>query len=229
MSDKTFEWTDELVAEFGEYYRKKQGVDYSTWGKCILDAFKESKEKDVHKDYEVLEGALMPGFSKKKHINSVKRLSDNQVYSLGDYAKVKANNGDITNFVINGFVEENGIIMVLVKNSGCRFSLSMLQPKEKVPLFTTEDGVEVFPNQKVYGVNADFKYTNSYYWADGSFGKYSLARGVLYFSTEEKAQEYILLNKPIQVTYQEMLNQFKGGYASTLVVLEKFFKAKINP
>jgi hypothetical protein len=77
--------------------------------------------------------------------------------------------------------------------------------KVKQPLFTTEDGVDIFKGDKTYYVfndltpecNSGFKCK----WKvrGGFYQNYQVNQGNEYykvFSTKEKAEEYILLNKP---------------------------------
>jgi len=113
-STDNFKWTDELVREFANFYKSKQGVDYTTWGKCIMDSFKKSKSPSTNlsdgKDWEIVsfkvknvgygfDGQILPkvdGYfgikelhvteeellkSKIHYINSVRRLSDNAVFT----------------------------------------------------------------------------------------------------------------------------------------------------
>lgn len=69
---------------------------------------------------------------------------------------------------------------------------------EKVdPLFKTEDGVDVYLNQNTYGVNSKMTLSGCYNWFKKEhFIKDSLQSNNKYFSTLEKAEEYINKNKP---------------------------------
>ena len=63
--------------------------------------------------------------------------------------------------------------------------------KIKQPLFTTEDDVNIFKGDKYCAVFYDFKYLEQ-----EAIKNYELDNATLRFSTKEKAEEYILLNKP---------------------------------
>jgi len=64
--------------------------------------------------------------------------------------------------------------------------------KLDIPLFKTEDGVDIFEGDKVYFVNI----TNQRFNIDICLQADLYKSHLLYFSTKEKAEEYILMNKP---------------------------------
>lgn len=67
---------------------------------------------------------------------------------------------------------------------------------KKQPLFTTEDGVEIFENDKYWFV----KPLQDYYLGEVIAIEHSMTgrkqENILDFSTKEKAEEYIIMNKP---------------------------------
>src|SRR6185312_383711 len=73
-----FQWTDELVKEFEIFYNK---IDYAITGcdpiQKVIEQFKKSKEPK--KEYEILSTCPIEG-----EIHSVKRLSDGEVFKVGD-------------------------------------------------------------------------------------------------------------------------------------------------
>jgi hypothetical protein len=70
-----------------------------------------------------------------------------------------------------------------------KIELNKANKKQKI--FTSADGVDIFEGDKVYGVNFGFT---------GTFDTFQLEIAAkeswFKFSTKEKAEEYILLNKP---------------------------------
>jgi len=87
---------------------------------------------------------------------------------------------------------------------------------EKVePLFKTEDEVDVFLHQHTYGVLIPLMtLCGSYVWDKQEYFKdFSLSKDVKYFSTQEKAQEYIDKHKPKTFTF--------GGYECSFKVEHK--------
>ena len=125
-------------------------------------------------------------------IYSVKRLSDGEIFTIGD----KTNFGLISKIVIN-----NNSLSFYFEQKSCGYNLQTLIKWK--PLFTTEDGVDIFEDDKVYFVNkiGDVFHTNHL-----KIKKYQ--SHLLYFSTKEKAEEYILLNKPC-LSYGEVQEYLK--------------------
>lgn len=79
MPETKFEWTDELVKEFMTYIFSPISTAQKLADKFINE-FKKSKE--VKPDYEIFNYRLW--HNKDKEIFSVRRLSDNEVFSVGD-------------------------------------------------------------------------------------------------------------------------------------------------
>ena len=121
-------------------------------------------------------------------IQSVKRLSDNEVFTIGDICNpitpiFKNNSHPITKFEL---ILNNTKLRVQSKN--WYLSIENIE-KSKPILFTTEDGVDIKEGEKTYRVSK-----NSYLV---SFHKYESNKDeAKYFSTKEAAEEYIILNKP---------------------------------
>lgn len=132
-------------------------------------------------------------------IHSVKRLSDGEVFMVGD---TYTNNEyprfgirTITNFnVTNGSIYINNTSTELGRWSKC-----------KTPLFTTSDGVDIFKGDTVWGIYVDdhkifcVKATPSievYPWVHSTF------------SSEEAAKEYIFNITP-SISLQDIKNYYK--------------------
>lgn len=134
-------------------------------------------------------------YSKIYLIHSVKRLSDGEIFTIGD--KVKA--FDRTE-VINKFYQgtHNSQKHILFWNLG--YNIDKLV-KIKQSLFKTEDGVDIFEGDDYYAINITF-FNN--YGLLKAFDKnspdirpfwQSNRLACKYFSTKEKVEEYILINK----------------------------------
>jgi hypothetical protein len=125
-------------------------------------------------------------------ILSVRRESDGEVFTFGDkiscqqYPKEVR---EITDFSLN-----NNEIEVNDGIDEYTFKLSEIF-KAKQKLFTTEDGVDIYEGDNVYYTNRECNH-NSYVliakWNDQC--KNHLSN--IHFSTKEKAEEYIIMNKP---------------------------------
>lgn len=122
---------------------------------------------------------------KKIQPYSVKRLKDNLIFAINDTTDC----GIIEKFFIS---EVCGWMDVHFTN-GRGATLNSIQPlpKPKVPLFTTEDGVEIFGfDSYVWIIDEKLQKTFT------QVGKYLEAGFVKYFSNKQKAEEYIELHKP---------------------------------
>ena len=146
-------------------------------------------------------------------IHSVKRLSDGEVFTVGEEEKTV---GIILKIEISG-----GTIFLY------RYSHSIyLQYAEKVKqptvLLTTEDGKEITDGEKIiYWCNKDF---DTYDLRAGDLGGNLL--GCKYFSTQESRDEYIQQNKPVSISYTELTKAIKFNIPQ-LDLLITFFKQKI--
>lgn len=127
-------------------------------------------------------------------IQSVERLSDGAVFSVGD--------------VIRGYEEDPGFTVEHIWDNGWGLVLANYPQNSlgsrsaflnkatlKKPLFTTEDGVEVFENDKVFVVHL-----NSFGAYEKTISKTNVRtyyrEGNKCFKSEASAASYILNNKP---------------------------------
>jgi len=130
-------------------------------------------------------------------IQSVKRLSDGEIFTLGD--KVKQRNVVHNNvFNIRKFeMDANKEHLLVISNGGIR--LHKIEHYTPI-LFTTKDGINIFKgNEYWFVVESEHSFLNSYKplkhicdWDNTE----KPPLGYVQFSTKEKAEEYILWNKP---------------------------------
>lgn len=138
------------------------------------------------------------------YITSVKRLSDGEVFSIGDkinFRGLYGNNSEHKYDTIRGFDLKQDANLGILYHNGL-VGLSKIE-KYKEPILTTFDGVELF-NQDVYyfiwlNKPAHGQEINKVYKAivrdleeDTSWSS-----DAVFFSTKESAEEYILMNKPL--------------------------------
>lgn len=116
-------------------------------------------------------------------IHSVKRLSDGEVFTVGD--KIKLITGHNNRIIAQIVVIENEIRFNNTNNGEIDLDKAI---KIKSPLFTTEDGVDVFEGDYVYSIG-DFIIFNYLVKENNTIPLIS-------FSTKEKAEQYILMNNP---------------------------------
>jgi len=168
-------------------------------------------------------------------IFSVRRLSDNTVFYVGDEVDVTTDGGKGFRDTIHHFTFTSGvnIIDVYFKDQlRTAFDIHWLKlakklpPKEEVKslLFTTSDGVGMYMMDGYYSVSDEFYlcYSN----AHPSVLNEILSKRT--FSTKEKAEEYILMNKPC-MSIEDLMNHegFNIGEKS-LQLLKQLAKNKIN-
>jgi hypothetical protein len=167
-------------------------------------------EEVVEKDYEILSitdcnnihiklsngnfkygiSTISEDFINEYPIHSVKRLSDGEVFTVGDKVSDKMiiwKNCNIREFIIN---ENNLIVSIKQQELHGNYALNCIKHIKK-PLFTTEDGVDIFKGDKTCWINS-WIVTNFTDWKRTMF----LELNEKHFSTIEKANEYILMNKP---------------------------------
>jgi len=152
------------------------------------------------------------------YISKVKRIVDNQVFTVGDKIdRIATINGCYKNNAIKGFSISNRdeLIVSLGKqiddtyygSKGCNLSIISHSKEEKI--LTTEDGVDMYDFQDVYFIVENWATINNYNVYYTAVTKSSSTTNNLYFSTKEKAQEYIKINKPLFKT-EDGVNMFKG-------------------
>ena len=151
-------------------------------------------------------------------IHSVKRLSDGkeEIFTIGD----KTTLGIITCFRLL----DNEIMVDFDNRNSILLKSTQLQ-HIKEPIFQTEDGVDIFEGDTIYEIFPTFTiYETKWYNYYGKNGK--PLKNKIYFSTKEKAEEYILMNKPcLSLKEIKETTTIKG---LSLKKLEKLVKSKIQ-
>lgn len=164
------------------------------------------KEHNKYSDgiYKPLGGKYNVGFftysekevleSKNYEIYSVRSLSDNVEFKLGDTIKEVLSNNPQKTWKITAFHIESEIVEVqeLNVNHGSYTTLHFRNIKlYKEKLFTTEDGVDIFEGDKYVMLDV------ANWYIDETGGKGLNEKDYrIFFASKEKAEEYILLNKP---------------------------------
>ncbi|MBC7845585.1 MAG: hypothetical protein H7Y10_03740 [Flavobacterium sp.] len=221
----TTEWNDKLV--YGSH-----GCSSNWKGTIFYDAHPEFWQRVEEVDYDILsvigkEGTVI---SKENYtfpecfqtlvnaknpfdIFSVKRLSDGEVFNIKDFT---------TKGVIHKFEITPSHLSVSVGDQ--KTLLRTFDKIKKTPLFTTEDGVDIFIGSSVYPVSDDFKLLYT------SFVK-ERDKNIRCFSTKEKAEEYIITHKPClsikDIFNSKELNLSNAERARIKIVLEEIVKNKL--
>jgi len=151
------------------------------------------KSNEPVREWEILEYLLehnqLIGHYCAGKIKSVKRLSDGIVFSVGDITHA----GEITSFEIQG---QN----MIAKGSDFEYHINQLE-KDKLPLFKTHNGKDVWENQVVLMLDKHSWTTRPIAASeamirDCGFYKDKEKLNLEFFSNDVAAQEYITLNKP---------------------------------
>jgi hypothetical protein len=205
--------------ELGYVIEKREGTNmyfYNGLQVTYPDKYPEFWEEVIEKDYEILtfthntsDGVVkvsktdlaltVEEFLKNKcwKIHSVKRLSDGEVFTIGDhvrlikqscYFKIESLEINFNTITINKYLN----------TIDC-------YEKYRQPLFTTEDGVDMFEGDKYWYIKLPCKFNG--FTGEHLMKAYSTVANknndtsckidnILGFSTKEAAEEYILMNKP---------------------------------
>jgi hypothetical protein len=126
-------------------------------------------------------------------IHAVRRIKDNEVFCVGDRVKIIASSvsAPITEFrLVDGQLKAWGDDNNTSHSFG-GYSINRFD-KAKPILFTTEDGVHVYPMQYFHMVD-ERNWTISERCEADTF---CTIEELKYFSSKEKAEEYVLMNKP---------------------------------
>lgn len=192
-----------------------------------IEGFSEFWEEVKEKDYEILDIAYSSGVicryespiitsmyeNKDKFIksflaspagykiHSVKRLSDGEIFTIGDIIS----GFSFSSRAIKGFeIMPNGKINI-VQDAG--FSCLEDINKIKKPIFKTADGVDIFKGGGCWCVDNLLNYSHIF-----NITKHPNEKC---FSTKEKAQEYIDLNKP-KYSLQDIIDAYESPKPSML-------------
>jgi hypothetical protein len=156
-----------------------------------------------------------------KTIKSVKRLSDDTIFSIGDKVinpKLRSN----ATFTITRFeLDCNGEHMLAFGGGGA-IGIHKIE-KYKEPLFITEDKVEIFKGDGYWQVTPEF---NHYFIGNNDYARRDCDK---HFSTEQAAKEYIRLNKPkysLEDIYSCLELVSWGGGLSNYLDLDKLHELK---
>lgn len=158
----------------GQLVTKRENGKYLLSNTEIEDEFQGATLEEVKSFWD----------SKKHKIYSVKRLSDGEVFTVGDIIKGKK--------LIEIFAAPSNNRDLVLSLEGMRRALYIIEDcpiKVDKILFTTEDGIELFGGESVFSVTDDFIlcYTSCIIEDNG--------KGVRLFAKKENAEKFISNNK----------------------------------
>ena len=207
---------------------------YPSWMIENSNDWEEEVDCKCTKDYEIVTSEpiskLLPEtFGNNQKILIIKRLSDNEVFVIGEMVKFNTKNLQIIGFFING--KSIRVLCKVSPFSNISVDLSEIQ-KAKTKLFTTEDNIDIYEGDTIFEVNTStFEYigTRTVSKINTITFLKCLCPEVLHFSTKEKAEEYVLWNKPCLSLHEVSKNSNKpGGTTGLKERLKEIVKQKIN-
>ena len=171
------------------HWLKEDGYEILTFKSDRLSFYMPAIQKDgTYLDNPIMScdggGATLDWMLKEPeyNIHSVKRLNDNGVFNIGD--KYVAYNGSI-----GGSISEFRLVRGEIYINCVNIPLNDIQ-KVGEPLFKTQDGVELFGGESIYGVTDDFQLCYT------SIATKENVKGVRIFAKKENAETFIKENKP---------------------------------
>ena len=184
-----------------QYYCVKKSIgisgvlpeDYPEfWGEVIKKEYEIMTVKiDNHNIGIVINGTFNLIPAEKYKIHSIKRLSDGQVFKLGD--KVDSTISDLGRATeLTGFMQSGDKLMLGLRDLGYYPLSTVILPKK--PLCKSADGVDIYEDDSVVCLDKEDWITRN---QEYRFKPWDVKdQGYLFFSTLEAANEYILMNKP---------------------------------
>lgn len=184
--------------ELGEYWIN--GKINHTIKKDDVEAYPEFWKEIKNPEYEILDKTYIPRHKCSGapelmwEIISIKRLLDNEIFTIGDKINFEGTVKTITEISLNPNPDNKPYkraVPYLVCGPSYGISLDIAEKAEL--LFTTEDGVDIYEGDTVYFIRNDFR-TLRVFERKKYFGLPH--HGNIYFSTKEKAEKYIEINQP---------------------------------
>lgn len=167
----------------------------------------------------------------KCSIHAVERLSDGEVFTVGDQVAwdwVTYSKGDY--FTIGRLFIEDGVLMFHSKENKCDYGLISLSKthnlrhaKVEEPIFTTEDGVDIYEGDKYWFCRE----SGTYVYADHATEKSGNSDNLKYFSSKEKAKEWAEDNKP-RYSRRDIEQAIADSYSRDGAFFEQILRQKLN-
>lgn len=238
QKDGTHYWNNNWFnpKNYPEFWEKVVEKDYEILSfiatiNCVGDKYKTIRKPDKHytvDDY-LYKGCCVENGN--YNIHSVKRLSDSQIFTIGDIIDTRVDNKYKQEILeINLGINNNFLKDKLIFKTKAGYVVIDIAIKTKQKLFTSEDSVDIFEGDKSYEVKSNGKIKNKpLEWFPSKHHLNHIKNNNLNFSTKEKAEEYILLNKPV-LSLNDIKN-LNGEYETVdrlLLKVEKLVKQKLK-
>jgi hypothetical protein len=153
-------------------------------------------------------------------IHSVKRLSDGEVFTIGDSVRFEPNKNSCFWEINNFFISKYNELLVRSNDNLMVELISTIKHKDKTPLFTTEDGVDIFKGDRFFVVDKQFYKYKIHETIGGHFSKDK--PNYIRFNSKEEAEKWVLFNKPcLSINDLIYSKNAPKGYA-TNTIMESF-------
>jgi hypothetical protein len=250
-NNKDFQWTDEAAKAFAKFAKKRsEEFPIELWDNEVLSMFKQDWEKRNAPipEYEIL--SFRDPCSDAQHrivayqsphltredwakswlranapIHSVRRLSDGEVFSVGD--KIEGSDGG-KHSILGIEIDQQyvgGLLLLTDENADFKSGVTLrYATKLPTPLFRTEDGVDIYKGTTFYEVSTER-------WdilAESEPHKPPYDQYYKYFSNKYNAERYVLMNKPT-LSVNEVLDIFRDHevFDELVSALHERAKAKL--
>lgn len=193
MGNKPFVWDDTLVQEYAKISAFQSIEDFKKQFTTIeweIITVKGADGNLIHrKDYTHVECWLQ--ITASLTIYSVKRLSDNSIWKIGDKFKTEGGPFTIKSFrILNKYHIE----------IGCEcghFALLFYIKKVKEPILKTESGEPIFEGDTFWYVHTAFSQRGPWFAYKNSHAEsWNHGESTKLFSTQKAAEEWITWNRP---------------------------------
>ncbi len=153
-------------------------------------------------------------------IKSVKRLSDGEVFTIGD----RINGYTYSSRIVLGFKICDVKGLMIRQSGGSTELVDASHCKIRKPIFTTKDGVEIFEDDYFWIVEEDLSFYRCRTPAHSSSSGQCSER--TYLSSSDACHEYILMNKP-SLSLNDLLSVWgeEGVENKALYASSPLFKA----
>lgn len=183
-----------------------------------------------------LTGSSLDSMLEDKDIYSIKRLSDGEIFSIGDKCNPTGVNQKNQQYVTKIWITVSGYLRISSQN----FCLNLNTVEHtRVILFTTEDGVDIYEGDSYFGIqagehNGDQNLIAHNQWTVFEYDPTTMTvdltnTNIKRFKDKLNAENYVLLNKPclslndvseVYVTANR-LNESKGSTSERIQTLTK--------
>lgn len=156
---------------------------------------------------------------KDNKIHSIRRISDGEIFTIGD----KVVTPDGLPFTISRlYFDSEGKKLLCNGEKTGNGHISINKIKKVKVLFTTKDGVEIFEHGPISAVNTSYWnvekiHSNSPYYYDNK-------TKLVIFYHKENAEEYVLMNKPLNISIKELCSIVGNCDGTAHVDLDKLTK-----